>query len=99
MSDVVQTMFGFHIIKLIEKTPAKKYGLMDTIPQVEKTPAAICKLELESEQIRDRAPTLVQKLRSAANVEIIDPALKTMDQAMQEAASSSAPTPPPATKP
>ena len=99
VSDVVQTMYGFHIIKLIEKLPAKKYGLMDNIPQIEKTPAAVCKSELEGEQIRDRAPALVQKLRAAANVEIIDPALKTMDQAMQEAASSSAPTPPPATKP
>ena len=97
VSDVVQTMYGFHIIKLIEKLPAKKYGLLDSIPQAEnKTPAALCKLELEAEQIRDRAPALVQKLRSVADVEIIDPNLKAMDQAMQE--SATAPTAP-ATKP
>ena len=91
VSDVVQTMFGFHIIKLIEKTPAKKYGLMDTIPQVEKTPAAICKLELEGEQIRDRAPALVEKLRKEASVEILDPSLKALEQAILDAAATKTP--------
>ena len=85
---MVQTMFGFHIIKLIDKQPAKKYGLMENIPQVEKTPAAICKLELEGEQIRDRAPALVEKLRKEAGVEILDPSLKALEQAILDASSN-----------
>ena len=93
VSDVVQTMFGFHIIKLIEKSPAKKYGLMDAIPQNNKnletiTPAAVCKQELEKEQIRDRAPALVQKLRKDAGVEILDPSLKALEQAILDASSN-----------
>ena len=82
LSDVVTTMYGFHIIKLIDKTPAKKYGLLETIPQVDRTPAAICKDQLESEQIGKLMPALVQKLRDEQKVEIVDSTLSSMDQAM-----------------
>ena len=88
VSDVITTMYGFHVIKAIDRAPAKKYGLTDNIAQINKTPAAICKAELESEQIRKLAPPYIQKLRTEANVEILDPILKTMEQAVLDAATN-----------
>jgi parvulin-like peptidyl-prolyl isomerase len=83
LSDVVTSMYGFHIIKLIEKTPAKKYGLLENIPQIDRTPASICKDQLESEQIAKQAPALVQKLRDEQKVEVVDMNLKSLEQSMQ----------------
>jgi len=85
VSDVITTMYGFHVIKAIDRSPAKKYGLTDMIPQVDKTPAAICKLELESEQIRQQAPAYIAKLRTASDVEILDPNLKALEQVILDA--------------
>jgi parvulin-like peptidyl-prolyl isomerase len=93
VSDVVTTVYGFHIIKLIDRSPAKKYGLTDPIAQADnQSPAAICKAELESEQIRSRAPAFIQQLRTANGVEILDPVLKTQEQALLDA-STNAPAP------
>jgi parvulin-like peptidyl-prolyl isomerase len=89
ISDVVTTMYGFHIIKLIDKTPAKKYDLLETIPQVDRTPASICKDQLESEQIAKQMPALVQKLRGEQKVEIVDSNLKSMEDAMLAQSSNS----------
>jgi parvulin-like peptidyl-prolyl isomerase len=82
LSDVVTTMYGFHIIQMIDKTPAKKYGLLETIPEVDRTPASICKDQLESEQIAKQMPDLIQKLRSEQKVEIVDSNLKSLEQTM-----------------
>ena len=80
ISDVVTTMFGYHIIKLAEKTPAKKYALTDTLPQINKTVADVCRSEVESQKIRELAPDYVKNLRKELNVEIIDPQLKALDE-------------------
>lgn len=88
VSDVITTMYGYHIIKSIDRSPAKKYGLTENIPQISKTPAAICKAELEGEQIRDQAPAFVKKLRAESTLEILDPSLKALDQIMQDAATN-----------
>ena len=88
ISDVITTMYGFHVIKLLDKAAAKKYALTENIPQISKTPAAICKAELESEQIRSLAPAYVQKLRADSKVEILDPGLKALEQALLDAASN-----------
>jgi parvulin-like peptidyl-prolyl isomerase len=88
VSDVVTTMYGFHIIKLLDKSPARKYGLTDNIAEIDKTPAAICKSELEAEQLRDKAPAYVQKLRTEADVQILDADLNAMEQADLEAATN-----------
>ena len=92
VSDVVTTQFGYHIIQSLGRTAAKKYAFNDTLPQVNKTVAEICKAEVESEKIKELAPDYVKKLRTDLAVEIVDPALKAMDETLraQAAASSSA---------
>jgi parvulin-like peptidyl-prolyl isomerase len=82
LSDVVTTMYGFHVIKLLDKAPAKKYALLENIPQLDRTPASICKDQLESEQVAKLAPALVQKLRDELKVEVLDTNLKTLEQAV-----------------
>ena len=83
VSDVITTQFGYHIIKLIDKTPAKTYAYNDTLPQVNKTVAEICKSEVESEQIKALAPDYVKKLRASLSVEITDPTLKSLDESVR----------------
>lgn len=93
VSDVVTSPFGYHIIKVAEKIPAKKYSLMEPIAisaTESKTPATICKEQLEALQIREKAPAFIEKLRTEANVDILDPALKAQ-QALLEAAAKEAP--------
>ena len=85
ISDVVTTMYGFHLIKMLDLTPAKQYGFTDEYPQYKMTVAAICKKQLEAEQMRKVAPAYIQKLREADKVQILDPDLKAMDQAMLQA--------------
>jgi parvulin-like peptidyl-prolyl isomerase len=89
VSDVITTMYGFHVIKSIDRTPAKKYGLTDMIPQADnKTPAALCKLQLEGEQIRDQAPAFIAKLRKDSDVQILDPGLKALEQIILDASTN-----------
>ena len=88
VSEVITTMYGYHLIKMIEKLPTKKYGLTDSIPQIDKTPAALCKAELESEQIAKAAPAFIKTLREEFKVEILDPNLKALEQAVLEAATN-----------
>lgn len=83
VSSVVTTMYGYHIIKMIEKTPAKKYAFTDKLPNINKTVAEICKNEVESEKIKDLAPAYVKKLRAELNVQIVDPSLKALDEAVR----------------
>jgi parvulin-like peptidyl-prolyl isomerase len=88
VSDVVTTMYGFHIIKSLGKTPAKKYALTDTLPQVNKTVAEICKNEVEADKIKELAPAYLKKLRAELGVEITDPDLKTLDESVRAQAES-----------
>jgi parvulin-like peptidyl-prolyl isomerase len=89
ISDVVTTMYGFHIIKMIGKTPAKKYALNDTLPMANKTVAEICKNEVEGEKIKDLAPAYVKSLRKELGVEIVDQNLKSMDDSLRSRAEAS----------
>ena len=83
VSDVVTTQFGYHILKMIDLTPAKKFAYTDSLPQINKTVADICKNEVESEQIKALAPDFVKKLRVDQGVEIVDPALKALDASVR----------------
>jgi peptidyl-prolyl cis-trans isomerase C len=83
VSDVVTTMYGYHIIKMIEKTPAKKFAFTDTLPNINKPVAEICKNEVEAEKIKDLAPAYIKQLRQELNVEITDPSLKALDEAVR----------------
>ena len=96
-SDVIETSYGYYIIKLIDKTPAKKYGFNDDLPHTTmlppeniKTVADACKNELEGEKIKALAPAYVEKLKKEYDVEIIDPTLKSL-ATMLEADSTNAP--------
>ena len=86
VSDVVTTMYGFHIIKMIEKTPAKKFAYTDTLHQINKSVADICKGEVEAENIKLLAPDYVKKLRTEMDVQITDPSLKALDETVRAAA-------------
>jgi peptidyl-prolyl cis-trans isomerase C len=68
ISDVVTTQFGFHIIKLSEKLPAKKDDLASVSTKV--------KDYLIGQAIQKQAPDYLKKLRSEASVEILDEKLK-----------------------
>ncbi len=83
VSDVITTQFGYHILKSIDKTAAKKYAFTDTLPQVNKTVAEICKSEVESQKIKELAPDYVKKLRAELNVEVTDPSLKALDESVR----------------
>ncbi len=93
VSEVVTTQFGYHIIQLLDKTTAKKYVFTDTLPQINKTVADICKTEVETEKIKALAPDYVKKLRAELGVEITDAKLKALDESVRaqaEAADSAA---------
>lgn len=81
ISDVVTTMYGYHIIKLLNKTPARKLTLAEKIPLTDLTVGDKVKENLEQQQIEKLAPDFLAGLRKEAGVEILDPDLKALDAA------------------
>jgi peptidyl-prolyl cis-trans isomerase C len=83
VSDPVATQYGYHIIKLYEKIPAKKepYAGLDTkttIPKADGTNATV-KEVLSAEALNKQIPDYLKKLRKAAGVEILDDKLKVVE--------------------
>ena len=76
VSDVVTTTYGYHIIKLTDKIPAKKIALTDKVPLSDMTVAAKIKDFLTQQKAGKLAPAYMDKLKKAADAQILDPDLK-----------------------
>jgi parvulin-like peptidyl-prolyl isomerase len=90
VSDVVTTSYGFHIIKVLDKSPAKKVALADKVPSSDLTVADELKDALTRQKVAKSAPDYVEKLKKETGVEIVDPNLKASSAAL-EAAMTNAP--------
>jgi parvulin-like peptidyl-prolyl isomerase len=71
ISEIVTTKFGFHIIKLSEKIPAKKADLAEVKPEI--------KNYLESKEVAQMLPAYYIQLKKDADVQIMDPELKKLE--------------------
>ena len=72
ISDIVNTAYGYHIIKLQEKLPARKVPLSEVSTNV--------KDYLTAQEIQSQAPMLLAKLKKDAGVEILDDRLKSKEE-------------------
>jgi parvulin-like peptidyl-prolyl isomerase len=71
VSEVITSVLGFHIIKLVEKIPAKKLELAKVSDRLKQV--------LKQQEIVKQMPNYVDKLEKDANVEILDEKLKALD--------------------
>ena len=65
ISDIVTTMFGFHIIKLLEKIPAQKVEFAKVAPEI--------KDALLTQELQRAMPEHFDKLKKEAGVEVLEP--------------------------
>jgi parvulin-like peptidyl-prolyl isomerase len=90
ISDVVTTVYGYHIIKLIEKKPSRKLQLTDKAPANGLTVADELRDALVNQKIKKLEPAYIKQLRAEYKVQILDPTLKSEDDAAAAAAASAA---------
>jgi len=74
VSDIVTTQFGYHIIKLSEKLPAKKMELAKVSQDI--------KDYLKGQAVQKLLPEYMAKAKKDAGVEILDARLKPEDSAL-----------------
>ena len=85
ISAVVTSQYGYHIIKLLDKTPARKLALTDKLPSSDLTLADYFKDRLTGQKLQEEAPAYIEKLSKSPGVEILDPALKALMSASSNA--------------
>jgi peptidyl-prolyl cis-trans isomerase C len=83
VSDVVTTDYGFHIIKLLDKTPAQKVDYAKVADKIKEF--------LVQQKTQKLAPAYLAGLTKAADVEILDADLKAAGAAAALAALTNAP--------
>ena len=91
VSDVVTSQYGYHIIKLIDKTPAKKMVLTDKVPPTNVTIGERVKDVLTQQKTEKLAPDYLAELKKTSDVQILDADLKAAVTAA-DAAAAAAPT-------
>ncbi|MGA2174344.1 MAG: peptidylprolyl isomerase [Verrucomicrobiota bacterium] len=64
ISDLVETQYGYHIIKLLEKLPASKVTLAEASPRIRDY--------LIGQGVKKGLPAYMAKLKAAADVKILD---------------------------
>ncbi|MEY4388184.1 MAG: hypothetical protein RLY20_3467 [Verrucomicrobiota bacterium] len=77
ISDIVPTQFGFHIIKTIEKKPAKKITLEEVAGDIKRA--------LRRQGIMKQVPDFMERVAKEAGVEILDKDLKKLIEAQRAA--------------
>jgi len=82
VSDIVTTQFGYHIIKLSEKLPAKKVELAKVADDL--------KEGLKRQQLEKLLPDYIEKMEKDAKVEILDEKLKKSAAALEAAKAAQA---------
>jgi peptidyl-prolyl cis-trans isomerase C len=86
ISDIVTTQFGYHIIKTLEKLPARKIPLAEASDDVRKF--------LENRGLQEQVPVYMEKLEKSAKVEILDAELRSVIEQARAAAKTGAAEPP-----
>jgi parvulin-like peptidyl-prolyl isomerase len=91
VSDIVTTTYGFHIIKVLDKTPAKKNTLDTVMDETTHTTVRdALKDVLTRQKVAKAAPDYVEKLKKENGVEILDPNLKALETALEAATTNAA---------
>lgn len=101
ISDVITTSYGYHIIKLHERLPARKFKLEDKLEDLQAASAAKAapgakkedlgtvsdrvRESLKSQEIQKRLPDFMANLRKEAELEILDDRLKPSEKADEPA--------------